>query len=176
MTERISLSFDDFLRKRNDAKSMEDGERALFRAEASQEWELLKDHLRQITDGKKLGADVFEWSPYPALYPDFLRLRDVALSFETGQVVRDVIPRYRLVFSRRPPRAPEVWANAEPTPAERWWLTLELDGGILHWNVKENRIRMTTQKFAEHMAVRLVEYQQRYLEALKSKYPLASHH
>src|SRR5271166_6533518 len=107
MTERISLSFEDFLRKRNDAKSMEDGERALLRAEATQEWQRLKDQLRTMTDGKKLGADVFEWSPYPAPYPDFLKLRDVALSFETGLVVADVMPKYRIVFCRRPLRVNE---------------------------------------------------------------------
>jgi len=175
MTERISLSFEDFLRKRNDAKSMEAGERALFRAEASQEWQRLKDQLRAMTEGKSLGGDVFEWSPYPAPYPDFLKLRDVALSFETGLVVADVMPKYRIVFCRRPLRVNEMWANHEPIPAERWWLTLEMEEGAIYWNVKELRVRKNTSEFADYVAVHLVEYHQRYIEALKAKYPLAGH-
>jgi len=174
MTEHSSLSFDEFLRQCNDAKSAEDGDQALLRAAAAQEWQRLKDRLRRITEGKRLGADVFEWSPYPAPYPDFIKLKDVALCFESGTVVGDAAQKYRLVFSRRPLRSGEMWANAEPIPAERWWLALEAENGVLHWLVRENRLRMKTEEFADHAAMRFVEYHQRYAAAVKARYPWAS--
>jgi hypothetical protein len=174
MTERISLSFDEFLRQCNDAKSTEEGDQALFRATAGQEWQRLKDRLRKITDGKRLGADHFEWCPYPAPYPDFIKLKDVALCFESGTVVGDAAQKYRIVFARRPLRSGEMWANSEPIPAERWWLALEPADGVLYWHVKESQIRMTTEEFADHAAMRFVEYQQRYVAAVKARYPWAS--
>jgi hypothetical protein len=171
MDEPSALSFDEFLRRRNDAKSMEEGDNAHFRAAAAQEWQRLKDRLRLITEGKRLGADLFEWCPYPAPYPDFIKLKDVALCFESGTVVGDAAQKYRIVFARRPLRSGEMWANEAPIPAERWWLTLEPEGDRLYWQVKESRMRMPTEKFADHAAMQFVEYQQRYLEAIKARYP-----
>jgi hypothetical protein len=173
MNEPSSLSFEEFLRQRNDARSMEAGDRALFRTAAEKEWQRLKERVRQITEGKMLGADPFEWSPYPASYPDFLKLKDVALSFEAGTVVGDAPQKYRVVFSRRPLRSGEMWADREPIPAERWWLNVEADAGVLYWSVKESRVRFSTEKFADHVAMQLVEYQQRYRDAVKAKYPWA---
>jgi len=173
MNEPRSFSFEEFLRERNNAKSMEAGDRALFRTAADKEWQRLKDRVRQITEGKMLGPDLFEWSPYPASYPDFLKLKDVALSFEAGTVVGDALPKYRIGFCRRPLRSGEMWADREPIPAERWWLTVESDGGVLYWEIRESRLRLTTEKFADYAAMQLVEYQQRYLEAVKAKYPWA---
>ena len=66
-----------------------------------------------------------------------------------------------------------MWADREPIPAERWWLTVESDGGVLYWEIRESRLRLTTEKFADYAAMQLVEYQQRYLEAVKAKYPWA---
>jgi hypothetical protein len=171
MTDNISLSFDEFLRQCNDAKSTEDGDQALFRAAAAEEWQRLKDRLRQLTEGKRLGADIFEWCPYPAPYPDFIKLKDVALCFESGTVVSDGAQKYRLVFSRRPLRSGEMWANEAPIPVERWWLSLDAQGERFHWQVKESQVRMVTEDFAEHAAMRFVEYQQRYVSAVKARYP-----
>lgn len=173
MNEPSSLSFDEFLRQRNDARAMEAGDRALFRTAAEKEWQRLKDRVQQITEGKMLGLDVFEWSPYTASCPDFVKLKDVALTFEAGTVIGDGPPKYRIVFSRRPLRSGEMWADHEPIPAERWWLNVEQQDGELVWQVKESRVRLATERFADHMAMQLVDYQQRYLEAVKAKYPWA---
>jgi hypothetical protein len=173
MNEPNSLTFEEFLRQRNEAKTMEAGDRALFRLAAEKEWQRLKERVRQITEGKMLGADHFEWSPYPAPCPDFLKLKDVALSFESGTVVGDAPQKYRVVFSRRPLRSGEMWADREPIPAERWWLSVEAESGVMYWAVRDSRARLTTEKFADHIAMQLVEYQQRYLDAVKAKYPWA---
>jgi len=171
MADSISLSFDEFLRLRNDAMYVEECGNAQFRVQADREWQYLKDRLKQITAGKMLGADPFEWSPYPALYPDFLKLTDVALSFETGTLVGEAPPRYRLVLSRRPLRPSEMWPDEEPIPAERCWLSLEPENGGLYWKSADSPIRFATGQFAEFLAVQLVEYQQRYNEALKARSP-----
>ncbi|WP_263350644.1 hypothetical protein [Acidicapsa acidisoli] len=173
MNEPSSLSFEEFLRQRNEAKTLEAGDRALFRMAAEKEWQRLKERVRQITEGKMLGADLFEWSPYPASYPDFLKLKDVALLFEAGTVVGDAPQKYRVVFSRRPLRSGEMWADREPIPAERWWLTVEAESSVLYWAVRDSRVRLITEKFGDHIAMQLVEYQQRYMDAVKAKYPWA---
>ncbi len=173
MNEPSTLSFEEFLRQRNKAKTMEAGDRALLRIAAEKEWQRLKERVQQITEGKMLGADLFEWSPYPASYPDFLKLKGVALSFEAGTVVGDAPQKYRVVFSRRPLRSGEMWADREPIPAERWWLAVEPEAGVLYWAVRDSRVRLATEKFADHIAMQLVEYQQRYMDAVKAKYPWA---
>jgi len=170
MADGILPSFDEFLRLRNDAMYVEECGNAQFRFRADREWQCLKDRLQQITAGKMLGADLFEWSPYPALYPDFLKLTDVALSFETGTLVGDAPPRYRLVLSRRPLRPNEMWPDEEPIPAERCWLSLEPENGKLYWKSVDSPIRFATEEFAEFIAVQLVEYRQRYIDALKARY------
>jgi len=171
MNDPGSLSFEEFLRERNDAHSIEAGDRAIFRVAAEKEWQRLKDRVRQITEGKMLGADLFEWAPYPAACPDFLKLKDVAVCFESGTVVGDALQKYRIVYSRRPLRGSEMWGDREPVPAERWWLSVEAEDGVLYWRIRDGEARATTERFADYVAMQLVIYQQRYTEAVKAKYP-----
>lgn len=163
--------FDEFLRKRNEERAAEARNTDVLFADQGKEWQRLKDELRRITDGKRLGTDPFEWSPYPAPYTDFLKLKDVAVVFATTPIGALAPGPYRIVFARRPLRANEVWVDDEPISAVNWVLTLEPVGSVLHWNAKEPGLRLPTSDFAAKIAEHLVEYFEAYIAALKSKYP-----
>jgi len=118
--------FDEFLRKRNEERAAEARNTDVLFADQGKEWQRLKDELRRITDGKRLGTDPFEWSPYPAPYTDFLKLKDVAVVFATTPIGALAPGPYRIVFARRPLRANEVWVDDEPISAVNWVLTSNL--------------------------------------------------
>ena len=163
--------FDEFLRKRNEVKTAEAQDTSTLLADQGKEWQRLKDQLRQITAGKRLGTDPFEWSPYPSPYPDFLKLKGVAVIFATPRVGILMPQTYRVVFARRPLRANEVWIDDEPVSAIHWLPILKPAKGTLYWEVKEQDLRLRTSEFAVKIAERLVEYFDAYTAALQIKYP-----
>jgi len=163
--------FDEFLQKRNAAESMKARDTILLFSDAGKEWQRLKDRVREITDGKSLGAEKFEWSSYPAPYPDFLKLKDVAATFIVTVAAGIPAQNFRIVFARRPLRANEMWVDDEPIPAKTWLLNLEATNGIFYWSQKQSAVKWTTEGFAGYIAQQLVEYYEAYTAALKAKYP-----
>lgn len=164
--------FDEFLRKRNEELAAGARDTALPASDQVKAWQRLKDELRRITQGKRLGTEPFEWSPYPAPYPDFLKLGDVAAVFVIPVALTPVPPDFRIVFGRRPTRADEMLAPSSSSAAIPWlrWLpTVDFAGGVLHWNAKEEGLRLPTPQFAAKVAERLVEYFEEYNAALKTK-------
>ena len=163
--------FDEFLQKRNAAESVKARDTILLFAEAEKEWQRLKDQVQKITKGKTLGLEPFEWAPYPAPYPDFLKLKDVAATFiETG-ATGGRAQSLRIVFARRPLKANEMWVDDEPIPARVWLLELEAANGIFYWHQKQDAAKWTTEGFAGHIAQQLVEYYEAYAVTLKAQYP-----
>ena len=171
MTDTEMTEFDEFLRKRSEASSAATRDAALPIEDHGKEWQRLKDELRRITNGKALGAEPFEWSPYPAPYPDFLKLRDVAAVFATPLAGKMTPASFRIMFARRSSRADEVSRVDAPISAIQWLLTLEPADGVLYWNAKEPGLRLPTPQFAVKIAERLVEYFEEYNAALKFRYP-----
>ncbi|MGD0520409.1 MAG: hypothetical protein ABSA48_04060 [Terracidiphilus sp.] len=167
--------FDEYLQKRNAAESMKARDSILLFAEAGKEWQRLKDRVREITAGKSLGVEKFEWSPYPAPYPDFLKLKDVAATFIAKVAAGTSAQNFRVVFSRRPLRADDVvreeWSDEDPIPARTWLLNLKPTNGIFCWSQKQSAAKWTTEGFAGYIAQQLVEYYEAYTSALKAKYP-----
>jgi hypothetical protein len=163
--------FDEFLCKRNREIFTEARHAELPNTDQGKEWVRLKEQIREITQGKSLGNAPFEWSPYPAPYPDFLKLKDVSVTFLTPSITGLTPRTYRLVFARRPLRANELWVDDEPVPAVRWTLELSPLEGLLNWVSKDEGIRMPTAQFAERVAQRLVEYFDTYTVALRAKDP-----
>jgi hypothetical protein len=166
--------FDEFLRTRNELQSAQGSDTTLLAAEAMNEWHRLKDRAREITDGKALGSEKFEWAPYPAPYPDFLKLKDVAATFISPRIAGDSQRDFRITFARRPLRANEMWVDDDPIPPKPWLLTLEVSSGLFYWSLKNNVAKRTTEEFAIHIAQELVEYYEAYTAALKSQYPWLS--
>jgi hypothetical protein len=162
--------FDEFLRKRSEAKSAEIGDSALLRREANSEWQQLKLQLKKIADGKVLDSKQFEWNKYPASYPDFLILGDVSVTFVGIATSGSASQDYRIVFSRRPPNASELWIDDEPIPKKLLRTQLETDGGVFYWTVRESGLKLTTEKFAAYLAMELVEYHDEYVRANKAKF------
>ena len=163
--------FDEFLRKRNEERSATVRDIHLNFADQGKEWQWLKDELRRITEGRKLGTEAFEWPTYPAPYPDFLTLGDVAVVFATPAIATLAPQIYRLMFVRRPFRANEVSNIGAPIPAVNWLLSLQHSEGVGYWIVKEDGLRLPTPQFAVKIAERLVEYFDSYTAALRAKYP-----
>jgi len=163
--------FDEFLRKRNELRSAQGGDTTLLAAEAMNEWQRLKDRVREITCGKALGSEKFEWAPYPAPYPDFLKLKDVAATFIAYRVAGNLQQDFRITFARRPLRANEMWIDDDPIPPKAWLLTLEVTNGLFYWSLKQDAAKRTTEEFAIHVAQELVEYYEAYTAALKAQYP-----
>jgi len=166
--------FDEFLQKRNAAESMKARDTILLFAEAGKEWQRLKDRVCEITEGKSLGVEKFEWAPYPAPYPDFLKLKDVAATFIATMAAGNTAQNFRIVFARRPLRANEMWVDDEPISARTWQLSLEAAKGIFYWAQKQSAAKWTTEGFAGYIAQQLVEYYEAYTGALKAQYPWLS--
>jgi hypothetical protein len=168
-------NFDEFLQKRNAAESMKARDTTLLFSDAGNEWQQLKDRVREITEGKALGVEKFEWSPYPSPYPDFLKLKDVAATFIAKVAAGSPAQNFRVVFSRRPLRADDVvreeWSDEDPIPARTWLLNLESSKGIFYWSQKQSAVKWATEGFAGYIAQQLVEYYEAYTAALKAKYP-----
>jgi hypothetical protein len=166
--------FEDFLQKRNTAEHMKARDTILFLVEADKEWERLKEQVRKITKGKVLGTEPFEWAPYPAPYPDYLKLKDVAATFIATAAAGNRARNLRIVFSRRPLKANEMWVDDEPIPAKVRLLDLETTNGIFYWTQKQDAAKWTTEGFANHTAQQLVEYYEAYTGALRAQYPWLS--
>jgi len=163
--------FEDFLQKRNAAEQMKARDIILNFGGEDREWELLKEQVRKITEGKALGPEPFEWAPYPAPYPDFLKLKDVAATFIATPAAGNHARSLRVVFSRRPLKANEMWVDDEPIPAKTQLLDLEATNGVLYWNQKQDAAKWTTEGLASYIAQQLVEYYEAYRVALKAAFP-----
>jgi hypothetical protein len=163
--------FDEFLQKRNAAESMKARDTILLFVEAEREWQRLKDQVRKVTEGKVLGTEPFEWSPYPAPYPDFLKLKDVAATFISTAAAGNRGQDLRIVLARRPLKANEMWVDDEPIPPRAKLLNLEARNSIFYWAQKQETTKWTTEGFANHIAQQLVEYYEAYVGALKAQYP-----
>jgi hypothetical protein len=166
--------FDEFLRKHNEAESMKARDTILNFAGAGNEWQRLKDQVRKITEGKTLGIEPFEWAPYPAPYPDFLKLKDVAVTFISYGAAGNSPQNLRIAFARRPLRANEMWVDDEPISARTWLLNLEAENGIFYWSQQASAVKWTTEGFAGYIAQQLVEYYEAYRSELKAQFPWLS--
>ena len=134
--------FEDFLQKRNAAEQMKARDMILLLSEADREWERLKEQIRKITEGKALGT-------------------------AAGNHARSL----RIVFSRRPLKANEMWVDDEPIPAKTRLLELEATNGVFYWNQKQDAAKWTTEGFASYIAQQLVEFYEAYRAVLKAAFP-----
>ena len=130
------------------------------------EWQHLKDVARSLTAGKAVDGNEFEWSPYYAYYPDFLRLKDVAASFyDRGE--RNGIPQACSIrFDRRAPAPNSVFLEDQsPIPSEVWSLEPRAEGKAVVWWVNELGKSFTSVELASQIAIRLVKQYEAYEHA-----------
>ena len=164
--ELTSTEFDQFLSARNAQQS--DGKTAeqIVMEGTAREWQHLKDQTRTLTAGKEVDGSKFEWAPYSAYYPDFLRLKEVAASFyDRGQ--RNGVPQdCSIRFDRRSPEPNAMFLEDQsPVPAEIWSLEPRADGTTVVWWVKKLGKELTSTALATQIAIRLVKQYEAYEQA-----------
>jgi hypothetical protein len=163
----MTEDFDSFAQRQSQNEEMQRQNHERLAKETKPEWSVLKGLTSRFAlDGKEFGGYKFEWSPYSAMYPDFLRLKDVAVTFlDRGE--RNGVPQNcRIRFTRRPLEPGRAWVDDE-TPLEPldWSLEPRIVGESLVWFVAELREAVSSADLAEKIAIELSKYHATYEEA-----------
>jgi hypothetical protein len=164
--ELVSTGLDLFLSEREAKQGDHKSTEQIVAEGTKAEWQRLKDAARSVTAGRTVDGNHFEWSPYGAYYPDFLRLKDVAASFyDRGE--RNGVPQACSIrFDRRSPEPNAMFLeNKSPVPAEVWSLEPRADGKTVIWWVKELGRNFTSAELASQIAIRLVKQYEAYERA-----------
>jgi hypothetical protein len=123
------------------------------------EWEILKQEAaRFAVEGKEFDGEKFEWAPYPAYYPDFLKLGNVAATFLYREILS--APDFRIRLTRRPEAPGTMWAGGEKSPlnAIEWSLRTSIQSDGIVWTIAEMNEAFSTAALAEKVAVELSKY------------------
>jgi len=123
------------------------------------EWAVLKGLTSRFAiDGKEFDGNKFEWAPYTAYHPEFLKLGDVAATFLSRE--EEGTPRNcRVRFSRRPLEPGRMWIDEKsPLEAIEWSLCAVIDGDSIAWEVAELDQTLSSEALAEKIAVELSKY------------------
>ncbi|HME34454.1 MAG TPA: hypothetical protein VKF84_04380 [Candidatus Sulfotelmatobacter sp.] len=122
------------------------------------EWEILKQEAaRFAAEGKEFDGEKFEWAPYAAYYPDFLKLGNVAATFLSRGTngPRD----FRIRLTRRPEAPGTMWVDEKsPLNTIEWSLKTSIQSDGIVWSVAEMNEAFSTAALAEKVAVELSKY------------------
>jgi hypothetical protein len=103
---------------------------------------------------------------HSAMWPEFLRLKDVAVTFlDRGE--RNGVPQNcRIRFTRRPLEPGRAWVDNEtPLAPLEWSLEPVIEGENLAWYVPELGETFSPADLAEKIAIELCNYHTAYEEA-----------
>jgi hypothetical protein len=161
----MSEKFDDFMEGRNNRARDE----AMLAKETMPEWIVLKGLASQFAlDGKEFGGHNFEWAPYPAPYPEFLRLDQVAATFLHHGTKNGIPLECQVHITRRPLKSGEVWISGDsPLEPIEWSLVPEMRDGTVLWRIPELGKTFSSAELAEKIAIELSRYQEAYVEAYR---------
>jgi hypothetical protein len=164
----MSEDFDAFAQRQSQNEEIQRQNHERLTKETRPEWSVLKGLTSRFAlDSKEFGGYKFEWAPYSAVYPDFLRLKDVAVTFlDRGE--RNGGPQNcRVRFARRPLEPGRVWVDdEEPLEPLEWSLGPTIEGERLAWHVAELGETLSSADLAEKVAIALCKYHAAYEEAL----------
>lgn len=122
------------------------------------EWEMLKlETSRFATEDKDFDSQKFEWAPYQAYYPDFLKLGNVAATFlsREGTGASD----FRIRFTRRPQEPGRIWVDEKsPLNTIEWSLKPAIEEDVIVWAVAEMNQTFSSAALADKIAVELSKY------------------
>jgi len=163
----MSENFDDFAEGRNKRARDE----ATLAREMMPEWIVLKGLVSQFAlDDKEFGGYKFEWAPYPAPYPEFLRLDQVAATFSHHGTRNGMPQDCQVHIARRQLKSGEIWVNADsPLEPIEWSLVPEIRDGIVLWRIPELGTTFSSAELAEKIAIELSKYQEAYTEAYRHR-------
>lgn len=164
--ELVEAEFDHFLNERKAQQGEQKTAEQIISEGAAHEWQRLKAMTRSLTAGKEVDGNPFEWSPYGAYYPDFLRLKEVAASFFDRGVRNGVPQGCSIRFDRRSPEPNAMFLEEKsPVAAEVWALEFQTDGRAVIWWVKELGKSLTSAELAAQVGIRLVKQYESYEHA-----------
>jgi hypothetical protein len=132
------------------------------------EWAVLKGLVSRFAiDEKKFDGHKLEWSPYQSMWPEFLRLNDVAAIFSDGGSAYVVLQDCKVRFARRPLKSGgEIWMDTEsPLDQIEWSLNPVAKGDSVAWYVPELQKTFSSAALAEQIAIELSKYHTAYQEA-----------
>jgi hypothetical protein len=162
----MSENFDDFAEGRNKRARDE----AMLARETMPEWTVLKGLVSQFAlDGKEFGGHRFEWAPYSARYPDFLRLDQVAATFLDRGTKNGMPQDCQIHIARRQLKSGEVWISGDsPLEPIDWSLAPEMRDDTVLWRIIPELEKMfSSAELAEKIAIELSKYQEAYAEAYR---------
>lgn len=164
--ESIGTELDQFLSEREARQGNQKTAEQIVLEGTKREWQRLKDLTRTSTQGKSVDGNPFEWAPYSAYYPDFLRLKDVAASFYDRGERNGVLEGMRIRFDRRSPEPNAIFLeDKSPVPHEVWTLEPRANNKTVGWWVKEQGKTLTSAELAAQVAIRLVKQYEDYEHA-----------
>jgi hypothetical protein len=163
----MAEDFDQFAQQHSRNREIEQQNRESLARETKPEWAVLKGLVSRFAlDGKEFGGHKFEWSPYSASGYEFLRLKDVAVTFSDRGDRNGVPQNCRVRFTRRPLESGRMWVDDEP-PLEplEWSLGPVIESESLAWSVPELRETLSSADLAEKIVIELSKYHAAYEEA-----------
>lgn len=158
--------FDSFARQQEELEQ----QRRKLASEVKPEWAVLKGLVSRFAlDEKEFDGYKFEWTPYQSMWPEFLRLNDVAAIFSDGGSAYVVLRDCKVRFARRPLKSSgEKWANAKSALDEiEWSLNPVFEGDSVAWHIPELQKTLSSSALAEQIAIELSNYHTAYQQAYR---------
>jgi hypothetical protein len=158
--------FDNFARQQEEP----DQQRGKLATDVKPEWAVLKGLVSRFAlDEKGFDRHKFEWAPYRSMWPEFLRLNQVAAIFSDGGSAYVVLRDCKVRFARRPLKpGGEAWMDDEsPLDQIEWSLSPVTKGDSVMWHIPELQKTLSSADLAELIAIELSRYHQAYQEAYR---------
>jgi hypothetical protein len=145
--------FDDFAIKH--AQARENSNR--LAQDTRPEWAILKQEASLFSQDKEFDGRKFEWAPYKAYYPDFLRLDNVAATFVSRETPGST--DYRIRFTRRAAEPGRMWHDEEsPLNTIEWSLKTVIEGDNILWVITGSDEKYKSAALVDRIAVELSKY------------------
>ena len=156
--EETVSEFDEFLSSREAKQNQFITSEEVIAQGVAAEWKRVKDAAKDLTVGKAVDGNPFQWAPYSAPYPDFLQLKDVAAIFIDNGIRNGVPQACSIRFDRNASGPQGVFLeDKSPVAAEVWSLEPKAEGQNVVWHVKESGKNLTSSELASQVAIRLVK-------------------
>jgi hypothetical protein len=164
--------FKEYLRVQKEASEATLRDKQALNTGAVEAWSQLKKSVHDLAAGESYDGEPFQWSPYPAPYPEFLLVKNknVAVSFH-DRGVREGIPQNCMIrFGRRPLSPNNIWSDDEALPQETWHLNPIGQAGKVAWSIAELKKSFSTSELANEILIQFIKYYEKYSAAFREKY------
>jgi len=122
--------FKEYLRVQKEASEATLRDKQALNTGAVEAWSQLKKSVHDLAAGESYDGEPFQWSPYPAPYPEFLlvRIRMWRLVSMIAVCEKGIPQNCMIRFGRRPLSPNNIWSDDEALPQETWHLNPDWTG------------------------------------------------